>query len=356
MFFSISTQPDHRFWHRQQHLGLWINYDQGWQTQDHALVKGYSSNSCRIQLEADGVTVLHSQPRSFPLWFEHGFITNLFPDSGKRAWAQDGLHMMPDGRIVWTPWDLDLSVPDTHITISAAQEKICARLDQETADLGDQPVKLYCTGGLDTALIRALLTAHDKNFEQISYEHFEVTPFVRHNRPALEHYWSYGPQQLHHWSQPTWLATGGCGDEYFLRGPAVIAMLTAWYDINFGELLEHNPACYHYHHFQRYRELWQRTWQQRHQLRQQYPTRAELNLQVMDNLANDHQHWHLEHTVTWTPLKNIEIARILLQLSIQDLVPQFLSGQITRDIIAHYDSDVLPAVSAYKNYRAEIHA
>lgn len=217
-------------------------------------------------------------------------------------------------------------------------------------------MKLYCTGGLDTALIRALLTAHGKNFEQISHEHFEVTPFVRHNQPALEHYWSYSSQQLHHWNSPTWLATGGCGDEYFLRGPAVIAMLTAWHDIDFGELLEANPDCYHYHHFQRYRLLWQDNWQHRHELQKKYATREQVNLHVMDHLANDHQHWHLEQTITWTPLKNIEIARILLQLSIEDLIPQFLSGQITRDVIAHYNSNVLNTVSSYKNYQAEIHA
>ncbi len=302
-----------------------------------------------------GVTVAHSQPRSFPLWFEHGFITNLDPDRGQRAWARDSLHMELDGRIEWIPVDLDIKVHEHAITVAQARGQIIDLLDQAVQELGDQPVRLFCSGGLDTFLIYALLKKHNKQLDLVEQDHFETTPFIEKNRSALEKYWSYQKHQLNHWNQPTWLATGGCGDEYFLRGPAVIAMLTAWHDIDFESLLQQHQDQYHYHHFSKYQELWKVSWQTREDLRTTYDSRELLMDQIMDNLANDHQHWHLGHTLTWTPLKNINIARILLQCDIGDLLPQFLHGQITRDIIAHYCEPVLDFVSTYKNHNNKQH-
>ena len=350
MFFSVTQQPDHRFDHSLSHLGLWINTDAGWTVNTDSVTKGYSSNHCRLVLSDQGVTIEHSEPRSFPLWFEHGFVTNLFPDRGQSAWVSDHLHVNPDGHIVWTPNNIDCRVPAQPLTLTQAQKTICAMLDRAVAELGDQPVKLFCSGGLDTYLLYALLTHHGSNFELIADNHWELNSFVVGNQTALSRYWSYNPGQLHHWTVPTWLATGGCGDEYFLRGPAVIAMLTAWHDIDFASVLAQHTDQYHYHHFVKYNNLWHETWQQRHDLRRQYPSREQLNSYVMNVLANDHQHWHLGETTTWTPFKNIEIARNLLQCDIQDLMPQFLHGEFTRQIISAYCPQILQFVSTYKNH------
>ncbi len=354
MFFSITTCQDHRFPHSYQFDKLWVNCDSGWQHESGKFYKGYNNNNCRITVTDAGIDLDHSDPRSFPLWFEHGLITNLDTDSGKRAWASDHLHMNSDGTIVWTPIQLDLAVPDQLLSIKQAQQQIRSHLDTAVDKL-DCPVKLFCSGGLDTFLIYSMLTYHDCAFELLETDHFENDTFVEHNRAVLQSHWSYRPTQLHHWTQPTWLATGGCGDEYFLRGPAVIAMLTAWHDIDFGTMLQQHPDCYHYHHFGKYQELWQTSWQQRHKLQEQYATRDALNLQIMDTLANDHQHWHLGETITWTPFKNIEIARTLLQCDIADILPQFLDGAVTKNIMADYCPEVLQFVSTHKNHNTHEH-
>ena len=201
MFFSIATQPDYRFWNRVQHRGLWINFDSGWQVSNATVSKGYATNSCELRLLETGIEISHSEPRSFPMWFEHGFITNLYPDSGKRAWASDRLHMDLDGRIIWTPIELDLAVPDQGLSIQQARQQIRVLLDQAVRDLGDQSVKLYCSGGLDTFLIYSMLRYHRKRFELLDANCFENDSFIRHNQDALQHYWSYLPQQLHHWTK-----------------------------------------------------------------------------------------------------------------------------------------------------------
>jgi hypothetical protein len=352
VFFSVATEPDQRFDNHVCHQGLWISFDPGWQVTPHSISKGYVSNSCELLLTDQGIKITHSEPRSFPLWFDHGSITNLRPGSGRQAWASDHLHMNLDGTVVWTPNPLDLSVPDSVLTLSQARSRIREILDHAVLECTGRAVKLFCSGGLDTFLLYSLLHRHGCDVELLKANHWDDNSFVERNKDTLSSHWSYSDQQLHHWNRPTWLATGGCGDEYFLRGPAVIAMFTAWHGIDFWTLLNQHPDQYHYRHFAKYQDLWQQTWQQRHKLQQQFPTRQDLNRQIMNVLCNDHQHWHLGETTTWTPFKNIELVRILLQCDAQDLVPQFLHGQFTRDIIADYCAPVLEFVSTYKNHNS----
>lgn len=353
MFFSITSLKDHRFPNNYPLGSLWFNCDSGWQRTSNTFYKGYRDNCCTIQITNNSINVDHSLPRSFPLWFQHKFITNLYPGDWQHAWADDGLAIKYDGEIVARKLKLDLTVPEVELSVDQALKQIVQHLNNSSEDLfnyRNKNLKLFCTGGLDTFLLYGMLAAYGIEFDLIKDEHYALDEFVMTNQPALDAYWSYNPKQMHHWIDPTWLATGGCGDEYFLRGPAVIAMLTAWHNINFGQLLSENPNAYHYHHFDKYNKLWQDSWDNRQTLQSQYPTRKQLNQHIIDHLLNDHQHWHLGNVTTWTPFKNINLAKILLQCNIQDLLPQFLDGQISKQIIKHYSPQLLDFVSTYKNY------
>ena len=132
-------------------------------------------------------------------------------------------------------------------------------------------------------------------------------------------------------------------------------MITAWHNIDFAGVLEKNKHAYHYHYFCRYADIWANAWKNRHQLQTQCPTKADLDQKVLNNLINDHQYWHLGHTLTWTPFKNINLVKILLQCDVNDLVSQFVDGQLTKNIIAHYEPQLTKFVSDYKNYNSQQH-
>jgi hypothetical protein len=351
MFFSITGTKDSRFPDHYQFDKLWFNCDSGWQLLPHGFYKGYADNYCKISVDKQGIAVEHSTPRSFPLWFQHGSITNLLPYNWQQAWTDDALAIKYTGEIVASKLDLDLAVPATVLSTDQAVDQIVRHLNRSTEDLftyKNKNLKLFCTGGLDTFLLYGMLTAYGIEFELIKDEHYQLDEFTQQNQAALNSYWSY--KQMHYWTEPTWLATGSCGDEYFLRGPAVIAMLTAWHNINFGQLLSENPNAYHYQHFKKYQDLWTDSWLNRQALQSKYTTREQLNQHIIDHLLNDHQHWHLGKVTTWTPFKNIDLVKILLQCDIQDLLPQFLDGQLSKRIIKHYSPGVLDFTSTYKNY------
>jgi hypothetical protein len=357
MFFSVGSSHDPRFPNNFQIGKLWINVDHGWQRNDSTFFKGYADNYCYITVDSQGLTFQHSQPRSFPLWHNHKDVTNLPCDVIKTSvWADDVITVDPQGCVQVNKSVLDLSVPQTQLSVDQALTQIRQQLDKSAHSLYKYRInnlKLFCSGGLDTFLLYALLTHHSIPFELLIDEHYEWDEFNLINNEVLQSFWSY--QQIHHWHDPTWLATGSCGDEYFMRGPTVIAMLTAWHDINMIDVLNQNTQAYHYHYFNRYTDLWQSAWESRQSLQDECATREDLNQRILNNLVNDYQYWHLGNTITWTPFKNIDIAKILLQCNIRDLLPQFMDGSVTKQLIAYYKPQLLEFVSQYKNHNSQQH-
>lgn len=344
MFFSISTSIDKKFPNNYFINNLWVNCDNGWQKIGETFFKGYNDNFCRIVTRPDGARLEHNQHRSFPIWCQEGVITNLSPKSVKVC-ADDTAAINPSGKITLGKLNIDLTTVPNSLTVEQAQEKIIQLLNNKAKSV-PEGIKLFCSGGVDTLLLYSILP----DVELVTDEHFEPDHFTDRNQADLQKFWSY--TQIHHWTKPTWLATGSHGDEYFLRGPTAIAMLTAWHNIDFAKLLANNLDCYHYHHFNKYSDLWKRAWDTRQQLKTQYPTSEALNTQILNILVNDHQHWHLGNTLTWTPFKDIEIAKILLQCPVTELIPQFLDAKFSKDLIVAYNPQIVDAVSKYKNHNS----
>lgn len=357
MFFLVGPDPDPRFPCRARQGSTWINLDSGWQeiTAGHWR-KGYHRNGCDIRVTASGVTIDHSQPRPFPMWMTDTQVTNL-PDS--RHWqpvyADGQVTIDAQGSTHYHVRSLDLMRPLGPCSRQQALDHAISRLDQAVVDLSASyagAIRLFVSGGVDTILLLALLRCHDRPIELIRSEVWEHDRFVDDNADQLASYWAY--RQLHHWTEPTWLATGSQGDEYLLRGPITIALITSWHDIDFLAQLDGNDRCYHRRYFGKpaNQDIFRDHWQRRHQLRELYPTRADLDRHILDMLANDHQHWHLGHTLTWTPFLDLSLPNMWLACDPVDLMDQWLDAGMTKDLIRHYDASLLAGVSDFKNFNS----
>lgn len=368
MFFNIAQQADSRFPNNHKFESAYFNCDNGWNSvvtpAGTVFAKGYcdthtleqtvaqfdtanqlTGNFCLVRF-GHTIEIKHNKYRSFPLEYGDSHVSNLV-SGPNRVWADGEIEIDSAWKIQYKHVELDLSSTET-LTIDQAKDKIKSILGstiEQFYNLYNPQLKLFCSGGVDTLLIYSLLKQHQQSFELLPYLHYDLDYFTTKNQNLLEQFWSYG-HQIHHWVEPSWLASGSHGDEYFLRGPATISMLTAWHDIDFWSIVESNPNSYHYYHFKKYQDLWINGWKNRHQLKEQYSTRAELNQQILNVLVNDHQYWHLGNTLTWTPFKNIDFVKILLQCDINELLPQFIDAQLTKDLIT---PDLLPVLSCYKN-------
>jgi hypothetical protein len=376
MFFNISPTIDRRFPYNFSCNFATFNCDAGWHkvniNDTIIFAKGYcdsceitdllnnfdgagehSGNFCLVRF-SDKIEIVHNKNRGFPLRFSQNSVTNLFSDAHYQSvWADNLVQIDNKWKITTSKINLDTVISSECLSIADAANKIfdllVTNIDEFGRNIQQAGLKLFCSGGLDTLLLYSLLTYTNTKFDLLTTNHFEIDDFITTNKLELENNWAY--KQVHHWQKPSCLATGGCGDEYFLRGPAVISMITAWNNIEFHELLRKSVGSYHYKYFSKY-DIWQTDWNRRELLQKQYPTRESLYQQILNVLLNDHQHWHIGNTLTYTPFKNIEITKILLQCTVEDLVPQFLDGNFTKTLISKVDPALLNSLSKYKNFNS----
>jgi hypothetical protein len=307
-----------------------------------------------VKFDDDNIIVRHNRNRSFKLYRNAVCVTNLpTTDLIENVWVSHEIHINSTWAQSLHSIDTDNLPADTSLSVSQAIDQISNLLDTTVHDFYQHNfanIQLYYSGGIDTLLIYSLLTHNNKSFDLIPYIHYDQDYFTTKNQNALSSLWSYN--QIHHWRDSAWIATGSHGDEYFLRGPEVISMITSWHDINFVEVMANNPNSYHSKYFAKYPDIWNHAWENRREFQDTYPTQQAMHQQILNFLLNDHQYWHFGNTMTWTPFKNIELVRILLQCSIEDLLPQFINAELSKQLINRSDPNLLTALSRYKNFNS----
>jgi hypothetical protein len=306
-------------------------------------------NFCLIKISGTTLQIGHNLDRSFPLWANQDRISNFEP-VGEPVWADTLITIDSTGlqrRRIGIPGALG-----ELLTVDQVTDRILDRVirsAQQFLKHNQLPINTFRSGGLDTAFLYALANRLEITHTEWKEAVIEPNDWINQNTEKLECFWAY--KQIHHWNRSNIILTGSHGDEYFLRGPFVISMIMAWHDIDFVKILQQYPNAYHYHYFSKPKnlKLFVSEFQNRSALKERYPTFQTLCDQIINILANDHQHWHLGHTLTWTPQKDLDIARWALCLSIEDLIQNSLHGSLIRNCIQRLMPSAIEAVTKYKN-------
>ena len=379
MFFSVSKTPQLNFSTNLNYHGWCIDTDQGWSVirhNGHALIyKGYiddgdlhseitvianeatgvrSGNFCLLIVDINSVRVQHSRVRSFPLWHSNKIgITNLLPLE-RRIYSDAELVLYNDLSFVTNKLNI-LSEVKLH---TQSREQVILAIDQILTDRftkfmshNQLPVKAFLSGGIDTTLMYGYLKKLDIPHELVLAEHIEFDQFwVRNHWTITETHWAY--QQLHHWRQPTVLVSGCPGDEFSLRNPLMANMLSLYHQCTVTELLDWNQQENYLHrsYFDK-KENMLAMEAQRHDpdLKPVFTDWDQLGPHLLDQAANDHQHWHLGNTLTFTPMRDLEILKLMLTLPWRDQVNQMLGASISIELIERIDPGLLILLSSQKN-------
>ena len=386
MFFSISTEKfDNRFVNHKKIKDYYVSVDDGWYTDIYndvtILYKGYcdekllsdavkeffyhrvpvyNGNFCAIVVDSQQLHVLHDLTRSFPLVvYENKIITN-FPDnefdfSIQRVWS--------DSLVSISKRNIDINyinnIPEVDYTqknsLAACVSDIALLLAEKSKQLGnfESPIKVFLSGGVDTMMVYSVVKKcvwlNENGHELVVNENFDLTEFTAKNYQKINHtFWGY--RQIHHWKQKSIFATGACGDEIFMRGPSTAALWCAWHDYNLIEILDDLDYSYHKKYFtkEKNKTVFNDAWKNRSEI--QKLSYQELCEKIVNNIFNDHQHWHIENTLTWTPLKDIRILQNILKLPTYDLLQQILHGSLDRAIISQFDPELNNYICTHKNY------
>ena len=367
MFFTISKTPDTRFTNHAP-LGIWwFSYDMGWTQSDNNQVwyKGYCStllnhgNFTRISINDDVIELEHDLERSYPLWWDESTstLTNLL-GTGRSIWVDTQIKLTTDG-IIETKVDPIGTIDFNNLTVSQAVEEICQNLKNKTIELQQYntniPRCLFVSGGIDTLTLMSLIKNTDTTCDILDYEHFEYDQFTNQNLINIQNsHWAY--KQIHHWHDKTMLISGACGDEFLFRGPCVIALWAAWHSIDLAKTLE-TASGYHVGYFRKEANLTviRDHWARRSAIKSLYPTKQDLIRQILNINVNDHQHWHLGNTLTWTPFKDLTLTKILMSLSESDLLDHVLDATVNKQVIKSLWPNALKLLSTTKNLNSRQH-
>ena len=368
MFFALSTQPVMDF-PMQTWLTptLCLSHDHGWHmleqdSGDRVMIKGYANdrtiteaaqhcaanpgapqlrgNFCAMVIRDGRVTITHDTDRSFPLWVGKNTVTNLEP-MGDKVLAD--IVLTVDGKFAisqqWhTPWR-HTAVPNM------SDEDIVDNVHEILLETFDSflshnrlPLKAFLTGGMDTTMAWAYLDHFTKDYEMVDYEYLKLTPFWKRNSSKLKRFWGY--TQTHLWSEDCVLVSGALGDGSFLRGLGPAEMMLQAHGTSLSDVLQ--TKDYHYKYYQT-----------NFNKREVGTMNLDINKvrgKVMDRSTNNHQHWHIEQTLHFTPFKDSRIPALITRSSKEQVVLQARNGHINRLLIEKLDPDKLTKISAFKNH------
>jgi hypothetical protein len=375
MFFHISRTAQDNFPYNHVTENFVINLDEGWhqtvdQNNNKIWYKGYldqgqlsdhvveitneeepkhSGNFCAIKVFDRGLIIRTDRLRSFPIWYDvDQGLTNLQPFK-ETYWTDSYVMLNNDFSIIHSKYDAIGPIDDSEISLESVVTQIDQILDQKTQEFiayNKYPIRVFLSGGIDTALVYSYIQKHTDDYELIPYSHCDFDYFYLKNHKTLSELWGY--TQIHHWKDPCVLASGAPGDEFTARSPTTANLLLLHHGLSIPKLLNTSEYkdCLHSEYYDNldYHKLWA-------EQEQGYSHKSlkDTIYECCHYNINDWQHWHFGNTLTWTPLRDLRIFKLIARLPIDDLKQQIMDSVIQRRLIGKNDLEILNYLSNKKN-------
>jgi hypothetical protein len=374
MFFKIAPQNlDQFMFNYKLNDTHWLNCDAGWTDVETkygtAYIKGYchehafdtafaeelfediepryTGNFLAVLARLSGtIDITNDITRSTPLWRTDTTVGNIDMPDSINVWGTNSVTITSE--VTEHTWS-DITPNDlTTRTFDAAVDHIDQILTAKFTWLKDtaKNIKIFYTGGIDTLLCISYLRKLGIEHELVTAEHYDYDKFTCNFDQAIKTNWGY--RQMHHWREPTYFVTGACGDEFFLRGPATANLMLMHLGINMTQLLK--PEHYHYHYFRETAKLDIYNAQRADPaIKAMIPNKKDVQDYIMGMCVNDHQHWHLGNTLTFTPFKDIRILATMLEMEKNDIAECIADAKLQRTLIERNNPALLSCLDQYKN-------
>lgn len=375
MFFSITRQAKENFPNQYQLGSFVINTDAGWHSYEHdnwqVVYKGYADtghldlllpdilksqtpahlgNFCTLAYNrsTDQLSIKTDLYRSFPIYVSDNEITNLVKHN-RTMWTDSVVTINSDLTVSETKFDVIGEIDVTTITFDQALTEINTILDQKTqqfVNFKNQPIKVFLSGGVDSLLVYSYLQKYTNDYELVKCQHVDFDYFWLMNSCDISQHWGYS--QIHHWRDTCILTSGAPGDEFMLRSPTTSDLFLKFYGISIYKMMQQDEwkNSLHYLYFLRDKNL---EIFKNQTIDPMITTTKNLFWNLCNIVVNDWQHWHIGHTLTWTPLRDLRIFKILLRLSVNDAIEQIMNSHFSIALIENNKPGLSKLISDQKN-------
>jgi hypothetical protein len=371
MFFSIGRDTKDNFSFHYQLGPFAVSTDAGWHQHCDAnytaVYKGYADsdqlatvldqiaqqtepelfgNFCVIVYDhaSEQLRIQTDRLRSFPIYVNRDSVTNLVPGD-RTAWTDSLISIDRHFVVAESKFDVIGPIDTTPVTIEQVVDRIHDRLTEKTQSFlkfNTLPVRAFLSGGIDSLLVYSYLQRFSQDVELVKCNIIEYDQFWLQNSGDIGQHWAYS--QIHHWIQPCVLTSGAPGDEFMLRSPATVDLFLKYHGIEITNLLKEKTWLHsRYFDQKKHLDLFQtqtvdHSWSQ-----------TQLHWHLCNMVINDWQHWHLGNTLTWTPLRDLEIFKLLLRLPADLATAQIMNSDISQQLIEKNSPGLTALISDQKN-------
>ena len=372
MFFHISKNKQDNFPHNHITENFVISLDEGWQQTvdqhnnsiwfkgylDNGLLKDYvlelvkedipthSGLFCIIKIFDKGLIIRTDKLRSFPLWHDITLgLTNLRP-IGDPVWTDSIVMLTNNLELLHTKYDVIGEINTELLTLAQVADQVDALIDLKIKNfvaLQTKPIKVFLSGGIDSTFVFSYIQKHTDNYELVLSSHIDYDYFYLKNHGYLKQFWGYS--QIHHWKEDTILSSGAPGDEFSCRNPKTVDILLKCHGTSFNEVMNDIKFIDNSLNYKFFKKNY---------LEKIVNTLAPTNLsdairECCNYNLNDWQHWHLGRTLTYTPLRDIDMFKLYARLDVDALKEQLMNSVIQIKLIGKNNPNLLDMLSPSKN-------
>jgi hypothetical protein len=375
MFFSISATQKTNFSNFYQLGKNYLSTDIGWQhkiiNNKTVVYKGYADddtidnllscivdqseskflgNFCVIVYDpvADEIKIKTDKYRSFPIFVDPSHEINNLVKYDYIIWADSLITINSELSVNEVKFDVIGKIDTDPLPLSVAVDKIDKILNLKTQQFvshNKRPIQVFLSGGVDSLLVYSYLQKYTNDYQLVKCQHIDYDRFWLLNSHLLKQFWGY--QQIHHWNHPCVLTSGAPGDEFMLRSPTTVDLLLKANNYSMLELLSQPQwnNCLHYSYYQKskHTKLFQE------QTVDLSMDSASLYWNLCNIVVNDWQHWHLGNTLTWTPLRDLEIFKLFLRIPIEQSLPKIMNSAVSKQLIDQNKNGLTKLISDQKN-------
>ena len=357
MFFHIADQPQENYPCHWQLGSFCVSTDSGWQLEQvgtaQVLYKGYADaapmedrlldivlqttphilgNFCAMVLVNNTMTIQTDRYRSFPIYINNHSVNNLIPTE-HTAWTDSMITVHSDLVVTENKFNVIGHAWSPTSTVDQIDQLLTDKI-KLFASHNQLPLRMFLSGGVDTLLLYSYICRLGIPHEMTWNLHTDLDYFYLSNSTDIKQHWGY--RQIHHWHEPCVLVSGTPGDEFMLRSPVTANQYLLKHGTSIPQLLATNPDCLHHAYFSKHVELFEG---------QQSATAPEL----CNTVVNDWQHWHLGNTLTWTPLRDLELFKLFLALPYTQAVGQIMNSAVSCELIERNVPGLTRVLSNQKN-------
>ena len=371
MFFAVGSSSHDNFSCHYKLGPFAVSTDTGWKQHDDFLYtcvyKGYADTACLDRLlnqicrqtepewlgnfcvilydhAREQLHIKTDRLRSFPIYVSDDGVTNLVP-SKRTAWTDSLISMDSDFVVTESKFDVIGTIDTEPLTESQVVDQIHAILTEKTRQFVQHntlPIKTFLSGGVDSLLVYSYLQSYCSDYQLVKSNTVEYDRFWLMNSGDICSHWAYN--QIHHWREPCVLTSGAPGDEFMLRSPSTADLFLKYHGQSVPNLLPQQTWLHSaYFSQQKHLDLFDQQTVDRNMTTQQ------LHKFLCNIVINDWQHWHLGQTLTWTPLRDLEIFKLMLRLPLESAVQQIMNSAISLELIRRNRPELVGLISDQKN-------